>query len=475
MIFELVGSRVLGPYFGTSIYVWTSLIGIILASLSVGYALGGKAADAHPTRERLAWIVFCAAACIALMLLLKEHLLFFLEKNVEDIRFGSVIASFLLFSPASVLLGMVSPYAVRLKLVDIEHAGSMVGNLSALSTAGSIFGTFISGFVLIPWLGTNRILWVLVLILLGIAFMLFREALQRYAKSKGIFALFALIAVLPLRSLSYNGIDVDTPYQRVWIYDDTSKGQGQAVRVLRINRENHSSMFLEKQELVNEYTKYYHLARHFVPSFRKTLMIGGGAYSFPKDFLAQYASGSMDVVEIDPTLTELARTHFRLRDDPRLTIYHEDGRVFLNRTHKKYDVIFGDAFGSYYSIPYQLTTKEAVQKTFDALEENGAVILNMITAIEGDGGMFLRAEYATYKAVFPQVYLFPVQSSDDGTRVQNIMLVALKNPASPSFTSSDPILEPFLRHRWTKEVANDVPLLTDDFAPVDQYVGKGIF
>lgn len=113
-------------------------------------------------------------------------------------------------------------------------------------------------------------------------------------------------------------------------------------------------------------------------------MFGGAGYSFPKDFLKKYPDSTIEVVEIDPGITELARKYFHLQESPKLTIQHEDGRVFLNRAKKGYDVVFGDAFSSQYSIPYQLTTTEAVQRTYDILNDNGIVILNVISSIEGE-------------------------------------------------------------------------------------------
>src|SRR3989338_3749455 len=138
MIFELVGSRVLGPYFGTSIFVWTSLIGIILGGLSLGYYFGGKIADKKPSLNILSLIIFLSAIFIGLTNFIKNFLLIFLQNNISDIRVSSVIASLILFLPASFLLGMVSPYAAKLKLDSLNTSGSIIGNLYAISTAGSI-------------------------------------------------------------------------------------------------------------------------------------------------------------------------------------------------------------------------------------------------------------------------------------------------------------------------------------------------
>lgn len=161
-----------------------------------------------------------------------------------------------------------------------------------------------------------------------------------------------------------------------------------------------------------------------------------------------------------------------LVENPRLNIYHEDARTYINRINKKYDVIFGDAFTTRFTIPYQLTTLEAVQRKYDLLKDNGLVILNIISSIEGEKGTFLRAEYSTYKAVFPQVYLFPIGNSSDGEIFQNVILVALKSEEIPLFESKDPKLDKYLQHLWKKEIVSDVPILTDDFAPVEYYIRK---
>jgi len=476
MIFELVGSRVLGPYVGTSIFVWTSLIGIILGSLSLGYYLGGKIADKKPDYRALSFIIFVSAICIGLTTLIKEPVLIFLQNAFANIKISSTIASLILFMPASVLMGMVSPYAAKLRISSLDNSGSTIGNLYALSTVGSIVGTFLSGFYLIPTFGTNKLLIILTAILLIVSLSLTSKQLSKIKLCVLCISILGLATSDELTKLlgKSNVIDVDTTYNRIWIYDHTDSKTGKPTKVMGINNENHSSMFLDSDELVNEYTKYYHLARHFNPDFKKTLMLGGAGYSFPKDFLLTYPDASIDVVEIDPMMTTLAKQYFRLPENPRLHILHEDGRVFLNKATETYDIIFGDAFGSRYSIPYQLTTQEAVQREFDILSNNGVVILNTISAIEGEQGQFLRAEYATYKKIFPQVYVLPVRDAQDEEKTQNIMLVALKSRQKPVFTNVDPQLNNYLQHTWTKEIVMDMPILTDDFAPVDYYINKAI-
>jgi spermidine synthase len=476
MVFELVGSRVLGPYFGTSLFVWTSLIGIILGSLSLGYYVGGKVADKKADQNGLSLVVLFAAISIFLVILIKDNALVFLKGNISDIRFSSVAASLILFSPASILLGMVSPYAAKLKLNSLGNSGTTIGNLYAISTAGSIFGTFLSGFYLIPHFGTNKLLVILLSVLLLVHLLLL---VKKDLKGKALILLVIIIS-WPVTGwfntlVAKKGvIDVDTGYNRIWIYDIKDPETDKTAKIMGINNEAHSLMFLDSDELANEYTKYYHLVKHFNPNFKTTLMFGGAGYSYPKDFLLKYPNASIDVVEIDPGITELAKKYFKLKENPNLAIYHQDGRVYLNETKKKYDAIFGDAFSSQYSLPYQLTTREAVQKKYKILNDDGVVILNIISAVDGEKGEFLRAEYVTYKSIFPQVYLFLVNVQNNGKPVQNIILVALKSEKKPDFNSTDQTMNAYLRHLWQNELPADLPVLTDDYAPVDYYIGKMI-
>jgi spermidine synthase len=229
-------------------------------------------------------------------------------------------------------------------------------------------------------------------------------------------------------------------------------------------------MFLDQDnDLVFEYSKYYRLAEYFNPGFKNSLLIGGGAYSFPKDYLKRYKDSYLDVVEIDPQLTKLAEEYFGLKTNQHLNIHHQDGRIFLNRTTNKYDIIYLDVFKSF-EVPYHLTTKETVGELYQVLNDNGVVLLNLISSIEGNKGKFLRAEYATYKSIFPQVYLLPVRDVNQSEESQNIILVALKSKKIPDWTSNNQEFNQYLKHLWRKDIPTDLPILSDDFSPVDQYM-----
>lgn len=476
MILELVGSRVLAPYVGTSIVVWTSLIGIILGSLSLGYWWGGKIADKKPDYKTFSMIILIPAVYIGMITFLKSFVLDFLQNNITSIHIGATISTLILFAPPSVLLGMISPYAVRLKIRDLDHSGTTVGSLYAISTIGSIAGTFFAGFFLIAYFGSTNILLILSIVLV-------LTSLIAYEKSnlllKSLIIVSSIAGIVGIKSYSeylkkQGYIDIDTQYNRILIYKGEDEKTNRPILSMVTNpRETQSSMFLDDDnDLVIDYTKFYRLVKHFKPDVKNSLMIGGAGYSYPKDYLNKFTTAKIDVVEIDPMLTGLAKKYFNLKDESRLTIYHEDGRTFINKTKNKYDAIFGDAFNSLYSLPYQLTTKETVKKMHNILNDGGVILVNIISAIDGEEGEFLRAEYETFREVFPQVFLFPVKDVNDGFVVQNIMLVALKTKQKPTFKSNDPELNDYLKHLWKREIKRDVPPLTDDYSPVDNYIVK---
>ena len=474
MIFELVGSRVVAPYVGTSIYVWTSLIGVILASLSVGYYAGGYLADKKPNIRPMALIIIFSAVAIAFSAFTKDIFSAVIStfRIIPEIK--SIMISLILFAPASFLLGMISPYAVRLRMNDMTKSGRTVGNLYAISTIGSIFGTFLAGFYIIPNFGSTNSLIILSVALLLVAVLLLLGTRIGKPVKVAIVLLIVFLGLAQMLSAVEQKIfvaDVDTAYNRILVVRATDIITKKPILALLTDPYGvQAAMFTDgTDDLVLDYAKFYRLFSYFVPNPTSALMIGGGAYTFPRDFIKNYPDAKMDVVEIDPGMTAIARKYFNLNDEKNLAIYHQDARIYLNENKKKYDVIFVDAFNSAAAIPFQLTTKEAVIKEYNALNDGGVIMVNIISAIEGEKGKFARAEYATYKKVFPQVFLFPVQNINDGSETQNIMLVALKSEKIPNWESSDKEMSGFLSRVWKKPIADDVPVLTDDFAPVEYY------
>ncbi len=482
MTYEIIGSRVLSPFIGASTYVWTSLIGVILGSLSLGYWLGGRLADRRPDIRILASVIFVAGGLISLTVLIKEIALSFVASAPVGIELRSLLASLLLFAPASICLGFVTPYAVKLRMLSLADAGKTVGRLYALSTVGSIFGTFLAGFVLIPFFGSVRTLYGLSALLLILSLFLVPFVISRIKIGVIVVFLFSIVSneasVMLLRQAN-DLHDIDTEYSRVQVFRTTDPRTGRPIEALATDPYfTQSAMFFDSDEHVFDYSRYYHLTRHFKPDFREVLVIGGAGYSVPKDFLLRYERVNIDVVEIDPQMTQIAERFFNLKEDPRLNITHEDGRTFLRRTEPAmYDAILMDAFGSLFSVPYQLTTVEAVTEMRRTLRVDGIVIFNLGSSIEGPASRFLHAELATYRAVFPNVYLFKVNADYADERLQNLMIVATTSPATMDLSSADSEIASLLSHVYPAEPRTDAAIITDDQAPVEYYnaIAQNIF
>ena len=539
MVLEMVGARLLAPWLGTSVVVWTSLIGVILACLSLGYWLGGRLADSYlrpaaaPKPEKksgksrrasskadkaetanaaddtddiaaagvraaniravavLSNLLMGASVTVFITAMLQGVMLPALSKAVPSLHLAAVLAALLLFALPSMLCGMVSPYAVRLAITDSETSGAVIGRLNAVSTVGSIVGTFLGGFVLISWFGSMETT-------LGVsAILLATAALVRLkpALSKAALALCLILAAFAHKSYTAYMIEaqsapmtVDTLYSSVRVADGLMEGRP-AKLLFTDPGSCQSAYFLDAPtELLAAYTKFYALGTSMNPKAKRILMLGGGGYSVPKWLLANQSElapdFSLDVVELDPGVTELAQKYFKVpADDPRMRIFHEDARVFVNRAADAlsagaagpYDLIFADIFNSYYTVPFHVGTVEAAQNIRALLAEDGIYIMNIITAVNGDNGRLLRSIRNAFAEVFGEVHLFPVQSAHNGTLVQNVMLLAFRTPR-PLPDAAKPGLSPhiasMLSHRWTSPLPSpekDVPPLRDNFAPVERY------
>lgn len=466
MIFEIIGSRILSPFIGASTYIWTSLIGVILAALSLGYWLGGRMADRRPEVKVLAAMIFTAGALVSGTILIKDIVLSMIATAAMMLELKAVIASILLFAPASVCLGFVTPFAVKLANTSLDQTGRTVGRLYALSTVGSIVGTFAAGFFLIPFVGSVRTLYLIAGSLIALSLLLVPFSFNR--TSIAAITLFVLgIAASEgnayLQWQTSRVIDIDTEYSRVQIFETKDPKTGKPIRALATDPYFvQSAMFLGSDDLVLEYSRFYHLIAHYKPDFQKTLIIGGAGYSFPKDYLRTYSQAEIDVVEIDPGMTQIARAHFRLQDDPRMRIFHQDGRMFVNQApDATYDAILMDAFGSLFSVPTHLTTVEAVFEYHRILKPDGVLIFNLGGAITGPASHFLQAELATYQAVFPNVTLFKVNSEYTDEKLQNLIIAASKSATLRSIPDKHPVPTP--------NQAGQLAILTDDLAPVEHY------
>ena len=248
----------------------------------------------------------------------------FIQQTIPDLRLATVVGTVTLFAIPSTLLGMVSPYAVKLKMRALANSGETVGELYAISTVGSITGTFLSGFFLLTHIGNTNLLFLIALILIATSLIANRS---KYLMMQ-IMAIAAVLLAIYLNGAIHRALagrsvlDIDTPYQRVLVYDSTDRKTGRPIRgIVTDQRGTQSAIFLDSTpDLVFDYAKYYRLADHFRSDIVRGLIIGGAGYTYPRDFLRQHPTATVDVVEVDPGMTEIARNYFSLTEDPRL--YH---------------------------------------------------------------------------------------------------------------------------------------------------------
>ena len=505
---EIAASRVLAPFFGSSLFVWGALIGVVLTGLAVGYWLGGMLADALPGPRLFASVMGLGAALVLLVPIVDEPVLEAIVAWNPGPRLNPLVAAVALFGLPSVVLAAVTPVAVRLRAGSIETLGRTSGRLFAISTAGSIAGTFATAFWLIPELGTNQLLAVAAATLFGAValvsaferLLVFLVAALAAAGAAGAFA-FTLAPETGSRlsgSAAENwsplyrlrGDAVGAPSQpeagyRVVYAKDSSYHNIRVVedddtRYLRFDASFQSAMYLREPFRTRyRYTDFFGLGLAYNPDARDVLMIGLGGGSAPKRLWRDFRSLDIDVVELDPAVVDVAHRFFALPRDPRLDVIVDDGRRYLARTDRRWDVIMIDAFYSD-SLPFHLTTREFVALLRERLAPGGVIVANIIGALEGSQSKLFRSMYRTYRTEFPTVTVHPVKEGESDEDLRNLMLVATEQPAPDTeflaarwnrlraAAPGAPDLRKPIRDRHERAIpTGDVPVLTDDYAPTD--------
>lgn len=471
MSMELCGSRLVAPFLGSSLFVWTSLIGVILGFLSFGYWLGGRTADTKP--HLLAPILLAAAGGLALVAAFEYPLLVFLSQKQLDIRLAAVIAASVLFGVPSVLLGMVTPFTARLALSALSTSGSRIGTIYAVSTLGSIVGTFLTGFYLFSLLGSST----LILILAGYCGLL--AALLAGAKLRLPLSLLALclgsiwwMQASFLELAEARGLRIrETSYHRILIVDTK---EGERVKRLLITDPfgAQSTTYLDAPtDLSGDYAQYYDIGVYQTSTEGKFLMLGGGAFSYAKHFAQQFPHAKLDVVEIDPSLQSIAKEFFFLRDTPQVQIHHADARVFLRQQSEQYHAIFLDVFTSAPEVPFHVATTEFFTEVRKRLLPNGLVIINIIAAPEGLGAAFLRPLLATIDESFPHPQTFRVKQENMPQKVQNLILIGRVQAGTLRWREFPVELQELQSRELDIEPASSEYVLRDTFAPVEHYMG----
>ena len=335
---ELLGTRILGPFYGVSLFLWSALITVTLIALSIGYAVGGRWADKGTTTTRLYFMIAGAGLWILLIPWIKYPVLAFSESF--SLRFAVLAAAFVLFVPPLTLLGMISPYAIRLRASTLNVVGRTAGDLYAISTMGSVVSALLTGFVLIPSFGVTRLIfWIGISLLLTASIGLIAERRITAIPVAGV-AIFAILTAFWL--LPSGGPDPEggliavqqSPYAEIRVLDMERK------RHLVIDGGVHTIVDPLSWESRFPYTAVIDLTREFFQRPGDLLLIGLGGGSIVKRFARE--GWGVEAIEIDPVVIEFARKHFGL-DPSEGVIYPMDGRHFLLTQDKTYDVIVMDA------------------------------------------------------------------------------------------------------------------------------------
>ncbi len=485
LVIEVVAGRILAPFVGVSLYTWTSIIGVVLAGISIGAFLGGKTADRRPDTSTLGWLLL--ASGIATLSIAPVTALVASYGFQTSLMARIVIVTTLTFFVPSLILGMISPVVVKLALKNVETAGNVVGRIYAISTLGSIIGTFTAGFYLISRFGTRSIIMgiggVLIMTALGSGF-LFRS--KRPALATVLFPVFLLWALhgyafkppLTPDTVYYTESD----YYTITVKNSTGADGKTPLRSLVLDNLIHSYVNTGNPLHVEyRYEKVYAdvLTWRFgrEAAFR-SLTIGAGGYTFPRFMEVFYPQARLDVVEIDPEVTRISYEHLGLPRNTRIRSYNEDGRWFVMNSTDRYDVVFFDAYNDL-SIPYHLTTREFAQMVKDRLNPGGIVMTNIIDNFQG--GSFLPSYLKTLREVFGRdnVHLIAISPAFEKIRISTFVVLASNGSMSigdfaafmkksrgeeaDSAVVPEKIVEELLQRNYSV-------VLTDDYAPVDNLI-----
>jgi len=507
---EIAASRVLAPFFGNSLFVWGSLIGIVLAGLSVGYWGGGVLADRWPEPRLLAAVMGLGALGVLSIPVLDGPVLEAIVEWDPGPRLNPLLAAVALFGAPSIVLAGVAPIAIRLHARSLQTLGQTAGRLFAISTAGSIAGTFATSFWLIPEFGTDQLLGIAAAALF-VAATLFAFA-ERLPITAAVVLAGAVLAAAAAVSLAPDtGRTLDEAEARNWspLYRRAGSARGQEPQVvaglklrftkdtryhrlsvadddtnryLRFDNTYQTGMPLERRfGTTFAYTDYFHLALAYKPDTQDVLFIGLGGGSSPKRLWRDFPDLRLQAVELDPVVVDVAYRFFSLPRDPRLEVDVDDGRRYLDDVDRKWDAIMIDAFYAD-AIPFHLFTNEFMELVRSRLNPGGVVITNTIGSITGDQSKLFRSVYRTYRSAFPTVLVHPVKLPGDkgDAGIRNLILIATEQAApEKSFLverwrairerfNRAPDLTKAIRDRRDAPVSvAGVPTLTDDYAPTD--------
>lgn len=485
LIIEILATRILAPYFGNTIFTFSSVISTVLAALSIGYYVGGKYADKHPTYRHFFGMILLSGLSVLLCQAVAITILPTWGYILSPLS-GPLITSVFLFTVPSIFLGTLSPYAITLQRKNQadEGIGSLSGEVFFWSTLGSIAGSLSSGFFFIPHIGVRTTFTSVSLLLIAMGLI----GIFVCEKKRGAKWMWLFIALLTMQFANVTIQDEELPegtvfrtdgvYEQIMVYDN--EYEGRSTRFLLQDRNLSSAEYKDGDGIVFDYVRHIALQKILAPDITRSLVIGAGAYTVPK-ILAESPENHVDTVDIEPELQEVAEQFFSLEVQPNMSNYLMDGRRFLYDSDTKYQFMFNDAYGSNLTIPSHLVTREFFLLNKEKLDEDGVIIANFIGSLATDTPSLLYSSMRTFRSVFPNSYFFATKNTET-TEYQNVIFVAINNekawnPCDESLKSSEvEVLRTLCERRILISDENLAAhtIFTDDYVPADYYASVGI-
>ena len=508
MAFEMIGSRFLNPYFGSSIYTWASIISTVLIALSVGYFAGGRLADKMPTPAVLGWLIVAASGWFAIVPFIIDPLFAAIFTVIRDVRYGSLVSSFLLLFLPLMLLGVYSPFAIRLLLGETGQSGTISGRVYGISTLGSILGTLVTTFYFIPIFGIRAITYFLAAFscFVGLSFVTSgarklpagaRHGLRVAVAAIGLSLLVALYLMSAQSTVGISNLgtekfltgveanpqgefspetikakadgileNIQTEYNDIFV---TKQGSLVTMSFQRRNRKYEESVIDldDLNALPVPYTRTLTVALPYVPELRSLLMLGLGGGTTTRYLHRYLPQVEVLAVELDAGVIDMARRYFGIVPDKTYRVVQDDARVFLARNGERHNAILMDTFRGGY-IPFHLLTREFFELVRERLTKDGVLVINL-----RGGNELFPATVKTLRTVFANIDLYSSRGAGNVIVVAYLGLARARHELIASAVALQARyrfaypLPDLLKLRGRLDVPLATKVLTDDFAPVN--------
>lgn len=472
LIIELVALRMLSAYFGGTLYSSTSVITVVLAALSLGYYAGGRFSDSHPDEKYFYGLVTLGGLSTLILYFVSQVTLPFVNTKLS-IMYGPLVMAVVLFLIPSFFLGMLSPYAITLmsKKVTKSKIGSVSGNVFFASTLGSIVGSMLTGFYLIPRFGVDRIMITVssLLLAVGVSGLISLGVRQKlFTIVVIIFSIFFSLSVFLPNLIRATGLiyEEDGVYENMQIFD--IEYEGEPARILFLDTSASSAINRETGGPVFDYAKFFKLHKVLDLDINRALVLGAGAYTLPNFLVQSDPDVVVDGVDIEPSLYDLGKEYFGVEDSDRINPIVTDGRVYMEQTNEMYDYVYLDVFSSSFTPPPHLFTKEFFEALDDNLNDDAVVIINTIGSFKDDTPSISLSQMKTFNSVFDRTFYFTTKT-DDIDEHQNYIFVAVKGDKEFDWDSVEGEYFDYMKSNLIEREfdLSDHIVFTDNYAPIE--------